>query len=709
MQKILIFVILSSFLCLTKTAQGQRSNDLRNDNTGKTSLAKSYIDDYNNYTFVGDLALTVTNFGILGEGYNNPDQPSCIYRYHSELKSEQVEHFSYGGLWIGGKVNNKAYCSTAIIDGVFPETDEEGFEFTTSASVKDTITIRSSYFSNRDSPLARYYSPDAISHQDFICEFTDKHTYVPGTDILIPEHTPMGVNVHLETYTWSFDYANSFVILNYTITNDTTQTIDSLHAGIWIDPSVGNMNFTSVYEPGGGWNWYDNRNGFLDSLWMAYQYDTDGDQGWSESYFGLRLLGTSLPKDQYNCYYNQWAWNGRAYPEYPDFTMPRTDDERFRKLGSMPEADLPQIDASWMILLSCGSLGSLPPDSSMNVVFAVVCGRWANSSLENTPARLANLIGNSNWAQKAYNGEDVNGDGILTVDEDVNKNGTIDRYILPEPPPSPNLLAVPGDGEVTLFWDNLPEDSTNLQSYDPISNEIDFEGYRIYAARKTAGGNQDFTLLAQFDKIDTLDYSNPNFTDYDTGFEQIRVDTTIDGHRYYYRFVNSNLLNGWPNKNWFAITSFDHGDPLTHLASFESSKNDNKTFAILGTSSEEGYDDRVGVYPNPYRATAAWDGYSARERMIWFMYLPPRATIRIYTLAGDLVDVIEHNEQTYTGSDIELLQNATSGRDPKFSGGEHAWDLITKDDQAVATGLYLFTVENKDTGHIKIGKFAVIK
>lgn len=675
----------------------------------KPHLSKLLIDDYNNYTHVGDLALTVTNFGIIGEGYNNPDQPSCLYRFHSELETERVEHFSYAGLWIGGKVNNNPLVSTAIIDGVFPESDEEGFEFTTSANKSDTISIRSSYSSNRDSPLARYYSPAAISHQDFICSFTDKRTYVPGTEIIIPEHTPLGINVQLESYAWSFDYANSFVILNYTITNDTSYTIDSLHVGIWVDASVGNMNFTSIYEPGGGWNWYDNRNGYLDSLWMAYQYDTDGDQGWAESYFGIRLLGTSLPRDEYMCYYNQWAWNGRVYPEYPDFTMPRTDEDRFRKLSRMPDADLPARDASWMILISCGSLGSLSPDSSMNIVFAIVCGRWANRSLENSEARLANLIENASWAQKAYNGEDVNGNGRLDPNEDINGNGIIDRYILPEPPPSPRLLLVPGDREVTLFWDNFPEDSLNPEAYDPISNEIDLEGYRIYAAHKTATSQEEFTLLAQFDKKDTVDYSNANFTDYDTGFDQIQIDTTINGHRYYYRFINRNLLNGWPNKNWFAVTAFDHGDPITGLTSFESSKNDNKTYAILGTPSTEGYDDRVGVYPNPYRATAAWDGYSARERAIWFMYLPPRATIRIYTLAGDLVDVIEHDEKTYAGKDIELLSTIPSGRAPVFSGGEHAWDLISRDDQAIATGLYLYTIENKDNGHIKIGKFVVIK
>jgi hypothetical protein len=49
------------------------------------------------------------------------------------------------------------------------------------------------------------------------------------------------------------------------------------------------------------------------------------------------------------------------------------------------------------------------------------------------------------------------------------------------------------------------------------------------------------------------------------------------------------------------------------------------------------------------------------------------------------------------------------GETPQFSGGEHAWDLITKADQAIATGLYLFSVKDGDTGEIRVGKFLVIK
>jgi hypothetical protein len=89
--------------------------------------------------------------------------------------------------------------------------------------------------------------------------------------------------------------------------------------------------------------------------------------------------------------------------------------------------------------------------------------------------------------------------------------------------------------------------------------------------------------------------------------------------------------------------------------------------------------------------------------------LPAHAEIRIYTLAGDVVDVMQHDAATYNANDIQWFQKTFSDGSQQLAGGEHAWDLITKKDQAVATGLYLFTVKNKDTGDIQSGKFLVIK
>ena len=111
------------------------------------------------------------------------------------------------------------------------------------------------------------------------------------------------------------------------------------------------------------------------------------------------------------------------------------------------------------------------------------------------------------------------------------------------------------------------------------------------------------------------------------------------------------------------------------------------------------------VYPNPYRGQALLDGYGSRNKMIWFRNLPLKAEIRIFSLAGDLVDIIQHDD-SYKGQDIS---NIDAQKNPLMSGGEHAWDLITMHDQATASGLYLFTVEDKSSGEIKEGKFLIIK
>jgi hypothetical protein len=79
------------------------------------------------------------------------------------------------------------------------------------------------------------------------------------------------------------------------------------------------------------------------------------------------------------------------------------------------------------------------------------------------------------------------------------------------------------------------------------------------------------------------------------------------------------------------------------------------------------------------------------------MNLPKQCTIYIYSLTGEQVDVVYHN----TGSDPSM--------DPVGSetGGE-SWDMLTGNNQSIASGLYIFRVVSEDYGE-KVGKFAVIK
>ncbi|MDP1993959.1 MAG: hypothetical protein Q8K40_01800, partial [Ignavibacteria bacterium] len=163
---------------------------------------------------------------------------------------------------------------------------------------------------------------------------------------------------------------------------------------------------------------------------------------------------------------------------------------------------------------------------------------------------------------------------------------------------------------------------------------------------------------------------------------------------------------GW--QYLFSVTSLDKGDPENNLGPLESSLLANLKRILPGTPATDNEDVEIGVYPNPYYGSALWDGSSERLRKIYFYNLPAECEITIYTLAGDVVKRIEH-DQTSNGSELRWFeQYATDGKQ-QFAGGEHAWDLITGNDQAIATGLYLFTVKNNKNGFIKTGKFLVVK
>jgi hypothetical protein len=114
------------------------------------------------------------------------------------------------------------------------------------------------------------------------------------------------------------------------------------------------------------------------------------------------------------------------------------------------------------------------------------------------------------------------------------------------------------------------------------------------------------------------------------------------------------------------------------------------------TTSAQTLDD-VYVVPNPYRESAAWDlaetNFEPTGRRIRFFNLPDRATIRIYTLAGDHVQTIEHDATRDLGED----RGATS------------WNLISKNNQDTVSGIYLYHVVDEASGQEQIGKFVIIR
>ena len=101
----------------------------------------------------------------------------------------------------------------------------------------------------------------------------------------------------------------------------------------------------------------------------------------------------------------------------------------------------------------------------------------------------------------------------------------------------------------------------------------------------------------------------------------------------------------------------------------------------------------VKVVPNPYLVRAGWDLDNDYQR-VQFINLPTECTIKIYTIAGDLVKTILHLGPYQSGFD-------------SHTRGTAFWNLQTENNQKVATGVYVFRVTSP-YGETT-GRFAVIR
>jgi len=96
--------------------------------------------------------------------------------------------------------------------------------------------------------------------------------------------------------------------------------------------------------------------------------------------------------------------------------------------------------------------------------------------------------------------------------------------------------------------------------------------------------------------------------------------------------------------------------------------------------------DRIKVVPNPYIVEAGWE-LSRNESKIQFVNLPSECKIHIFSMAGDKVKTLYHNDPT---------------KDYEF------WDLLNNSNLKVSYGLYIFVVETAD-GKSTRGKFVILR
>jgi hypothetical protein len=499
---------------------------------------------------------------------------------------------------------------------------------------------------------SRSYSKKAVSEQDFLSYYTDYPKRGGNKAVL-------GIGVRQVSYLWSYKFAEAFAIVSFTVKNESEGLLKNPCMGIYAELASGWKGKYEEWPPSG---WFQKKAlEYFPEHRMCGEHHHNFDGGMCPSWGAVAILGTAgegIPSiDQVPVSFNWWSW----YWEQ-DTTV--TDDWRYELMfnGEIDETEsiIPNNrDYDVVEVVSAGPFPEMAPGDSIVFVCAFLGGTDRSS-----------LIQSVEWAQRAFD----------------------NSYILPSPPQPPRYKIKPAQGRISILWDDYPEDKL-----DPFYQVPDFEGYRLYVTRIEGATTEEFDLVREIDIIDGIGY--------DTGLESLRDSTVISDTLYNYRFDIDNVKDGF--KYWVALTSYDRGMPDEGVESMESGIRATRVLTIPGTPpAEDGTE--ASVFPNPYRGEAVWDGTRDREKYIWFINLPARATIRIYSLAGDLVKTIDFDGSTYDASDVQGLRTALE-RNVAVPGGICAWDLITDEDQAIATGLYIYSIENRETGSNQRGKFMVIR
>ncbi|MBN2171406.1 MAG: hypothetical protein JW819_08805 [Candidatus Krumholzibacteriota bacterium] len=694
----------------------------------------------------GNLALAVSNHGFLG---NNFAERAASMEYP---KGSEVDHLIRGGLWIGGiNTDFDTLVTTGVQDGYWG-TYTRPTEFVPVSIPAAEINL--GWIRERSTlPNSPYYDPqNAISEQDLVTAFLDtldhQHTPVQGnTD---DWHSASGLRITQESYAWSYEPADAMILVKWTLVP--TRTLLNAYLGVYAEMTTG---WKGKY-PLGDWppssaNWFchhylywvDDKEEYAglseDPFNLVAECHWRGEQEGAPQHAGIKLLGVKhkpaggewQEEGEWRVAWRWWDWEPGSYQrdndveKYPLLTEDGVDDWSTIMPSPDSSGDSPiQLISVGPWNLYSGGPGQDPDSLVVSVAFL------AGDNFDD-------LVQNALYAQKVYSF----------------------NFTVPTPPFSPRVRVEPGRGSLRILWDDEPE-----ASVDAVTRDYDFEGYRLYVGRSDEEAS--FDLVKQYDLAripaknpDTDAYftqawldaeiaadpaydteqqvldgewpagaytyhagagepflvTEPDSVGYNTGFDAVRLDeaewvTEIAGSDttvYKYAFTLAPVADG--HHYYAAVTSYDMGNPET--PSLESGIGQNVKHVVPGRApDQQPAGQKVTVFPNPYRGSAVWDANRATGRYVWFAGLPARADIKIFTLAGDLVAEIDFDRDTYTGANAAGVFAGAEGESPPvLPGTMAAWDLLSHNGQPVATGLYLFSVTDRDGGDCQQGKFLVLK
>jgi hypothetical protein len=627
------------------------------------------------------VAMSLTNYGFFG---NNFFTRAASWEYPA---NRGYEHLVRGGLWIGaqGSDANGEFIGvvTGAVDASQGPNSTKSSEFTPADM---GITRRSTL------PSSQFFDPlRAVSEMDLIGRFNDFIPLAAGDVTSATEpHRPLNIEIRQETYQWNFAEFQNVLFLHLDITNR-GELLKNLWVGICTEMCSGckkcYVNWPgSNSDPSGEGTYFTKKwVVFDDSLKMEREHycvqfsnpPADPLAGCNLAHVpywvGIRSLGSKgLAEDTTTrkLSFTIWSWE-------PGSTLRDEDIERYAMMstGVIQPQDGDSILPHTGDPVEVFSIGPFPliyRDSTVSVDFAFVGGYGGPGGGDPTL-----IQSNSKFAQFAYD----------------------HGYKLPIPPPSPKFTAVVRDTAVDLYWDDLSESAYDVTSPDPH----DFEGYRLYLGEDP----DSLSLVGQFDAAgDTASFN--------TGFSAIALPQPVTmvgaagAFTAKYKYSIHGLRDGF--KYYAAVTAFDMGN--SQIVPLESGYSQNRRMMVPSPASGEQAGRGPTVFPNPYRVEANWDrGSNVRDHFLWFANLPERCNLRIYTLAGDLLFEKKFDGSGYYGDGTRgVYDPAKTLGTPILSGRSFAWNLITRQGQAIATGLYLYSVEDLvKGGKNHVGKFLVVK
>ena len=711
----------------------------------------------------GNMKLVVTNWGFFG---NSGEVDQYVWSCEFPANSHQ-DYLFQGAMWIGGVIDDDTLVTVGA-DGWLIENEMFPGNTNNDIIMERSINPASQYYwdpADSSDPLFLKYGP-AISEQDYIAVYTD----TVGSPFAPPDHRALGIKITQQTYCWSYDYAQDFLLMKFWIENirGDMKTIKDVYLALYIDgdctPAINDFACT-------WWSAQDDITGFrlwrdeLDTLWapgttlyiwdeqtqsydstdvagtpkyqspsdyitVAWLADADGyhpdnacpEVGYSASVTGTRVVFPPPEEISYNWYISDsddaldWGPHHTEDPSDVDGT-PMGDNAKYRIMSNGyfdPDQICdsliypPNVDSinDTRYLLSFGP-NDLPAGDTLVMILAYVGGERFHNSDQLCDYNFDDLAINASWAYRVYDnpGIDTDGDGYsgdftIVSGETLYISGDgVPDFEGPPPPPSPLMTVETEDQKVILKWGQDSEVYENKFIPAPYDTDY-FEGYRVY--RSETGVLGEFTLLAEFDRID-FDTSGTIPLFWNRGMPD---SIEVDGGETTYVYIDGPMLNYYPR--FYAVTAFDKGYPPGYgdvLASLQTSPLSNYKRVTPSPSPEQfAGENKVQVVPNPYRidkdyAAMKWEdwegaGWSEHTRRIDFINLPPECTIRIYSLNGDLVRTLEHHAST----------NLASGR----AASAESWNLISRDVEAIVSGLYLFSVEEPN-GRTQVGKFLILK